>query len=383
MRGLSKLFIDVFSSIWLSIGLLVLIGVATFLGTLDQVDEGLFRAQAKYFDSFFYVQSFGPFALPLPGGMTLMSLLFVNLVVGGIVRMKRTWSRLGILINHVGIGMLLLAGLVRFAAADEGVIMLREGDTANEFRSHHLVEVAILVPRGDGTLREYLIPNRWVTAAGDDREFTFRHPDLPFDLVLSHFTVNAQVMPKGPMFEVSVPVVDGYFVRELPEVDEHERNRQACYAEVVWKDGREPQRGILSLLTQPWTVGSADSPYAIELRKKRFSLPFEVLLKRTHQEFHPGTRKPKEFWSEVRMTDGAFVRDWKIEMNRPLRHRGFVVYQSQWDEDPSGRYSGLAVARNPSDQWPLWSCVVIAIGLILHFGRMMLRYMRNELRSQS
>ncbi|MCL4693606.1 MAG: hypothetical protein KJ060_13990, partial [Candidatus Hydrogenedentes bacterium] len=57
--------------------------VLTLLGTLDQVDHGLFAAQEKYFNSVFLVQEvFGVPLLPLPGVYSLLVLLFINLTLG-------------------------------------------------------------------------------------------------------------------------------------------------------------------------------------------------------------------------------------------------------------------------------------------------------------
>ena len=71
-------------------------------------------------------------------------------------------------------------------------------------------------------------------------------------------------------------------------------------------------------------------------------------------------------------------------MNDPLRREGYVLFQSDWgpkpEDDPSPEryYSVFAVVRNPADHWPLIACIVIAIGLCTHFGRMLVRYVRSE-----
>jgi hypothetical protein len=69
-------------------------------------------------------------------------------------------------------------------------------------------------------------------------------------------------------------------------------------------------------------------------------------------------------------------------MNQPLRHEGFTLYQSSWGPsnarpgDPL--FSTFSVVRNPADQWPLYSCLTIAAGLLLHFVRKLLGYLRSE-----
>ena len=104
--------------------LLLLLLLLTFLGTLEQVDHSLYDVQKKYFESIFVVG--GRFPLPLPGAYLLLSVLFFNLLVGGMLRLRRSWSRAGIFAIHVGIAALLLGGLVEFKTSRKGYMTLFE-----------------------------------------------------------------------------------------------------------------------------------------------------------------------------------------------------------------------------------------------------------------
>jgi hypothetical protein len=90
----------------------------------------------------------------------------------------------------------------------------------------------------------------------------------------------------------------------------------------------------------------------------------------------------KEFSSDVTVTGPSSTRALKISMNQPLRDKGLVLYQASWGPSnarPGDRlFSTLAVVSNPSDQWPLWSCLVIAAGMLLHFTRKLVRHVRLE-----
>ena len=57
-----------------------------------------------------------------------------------------------------------------------------------------------------------------------DQSSEFRNADLPFTARISQYNKNCRALPKGPMFEVDVPVIDGYFLRGLPPEKEGERN---------------------------------------------------------------------------------------------------------------------------------------------------------------
>src|SRR5262245_37333843 len=98
--------------------LLVFLTLLTWLGTLEQVEHGLYETQKKYFESIFLVHWVGlrlpwiadgafewahvSLPVPLPGVYLLLSLLLLNLLCGGIVRMRKDRARLGILVAHLG-----------------------------------------------------------------------------------------------------------------------------------------------------------------------------------------------------------------------------------------------------------------------------------------
>jgi hypothetical protein len=46
-------------------------------------------------------------------------------------------------------------------------------------------------------------------------------------------------------------------------------------------------------------------------------------------------------------------------------------------------FSVFAVVRNPSDQVPLYACIVIGMGLLIHFGRKLVFYLKAEARKRA
>ena len=80
------------SGFGLSVSILFFMFVITWLGTLSQAEIGLFQSQKRYFESFALVERVGPVPIPLPGGALVMGLLAVNLVVGGLARLRRGWA---------------------------------------------------------------------------------------------------------------------------------------------------------------------------------------------------------------------------------------------------------------------------------------------------
>lgn len=385
MRRIAKAIVGLFSSFGLSCALLLLLFLLTYLGTLHQVEHGLFVAQKVYFDSWWLSQPlFGDISVPLPGGLLVMTLLFVNLLVGGIVRLRFSKRRLGILVTHLGIAYLLIAGFVKFYYAEEGALQLFEGAQGSQYQSYYDWEIVVSEQRPDGGRREHLIPQGRFEDASGDETVTFVSDGLPFELDISGFASNARAMPKGPMFDVDVPVVDGFFLQEQPRTAQAERNIAGCYVDVRQAQDGTTETGILwGGARAPFVFEADGRTWGLDMRKKRMSIPFTVVLDRTARERYPGTGKPRAFMSDVTMIDDDIVQATRIQMNEPLRHKGYVLYQSGWGPEEPGPgdrlFSVFAVVRNPADRWPLYACIVISLGLLIHFTQSLKRYMGREL----
>lgn len=74
-------------------------------------------------------------------------------------------------------------------------------------------------------------------------------------------------------------------------------------------------------------------------------------------------------------------------MNEPLRYEGFTLFQSGWGPQNAGPgeplFSTFSVVNNPADQWPLYSCLVISAGLLIHFLQKLFSYLRAENRRRT
>jgi hypothetical protein len=193
---------------------------------------------------------------------------------------------------------------------------------------------------------------------------------------------NCRVMPKGPLFEVGVPVIDGAFLSELALEKEAEQNVPGLYATAIGRDGTRTTGIVSGESNLPLTATFDGRTYGLSLRRQKFPMPFAVRLDKFTKEDHPRMAMAKEFASDVTVTGPNSTRALKISMNQPLRDKGLVLYQASWGPSnarPGDRlFSTLAVVSNPSDQWPLWSCLVIAAGMLLHFSRKLVRHVRLE-----
>src|SRR5580698_1783996 len=86
---LLKRLIKIFTSLRLTVILLAFAILLVFIGTLAQVDEGLYNAQARYFRQWliFGLDLFGwRIPLLLPGGYLIGTLLLLNLIAAHLYR---------------------------------------------------------------------------------------------------------------------------------------------------------------------------------------------------------------------------------------------------------------------------------------------------------
>ncbi len=378
--------LDLMGSYGLACMLLLCLFALTYQGTMFQVDHGLYQAKKRFFESWLVWSEVGGVELPLfPGGVTCMTLLSVNLLVGGLLRLRLGQRTVGVAIVHVGIVFLLGAGMVKTITAEEGHLTLYEGEESDHFQSYELWDVAIWKAGGSGDTVAHVIEDKLlVDLEGGARTFT--SPHLPFDLVLSNFLPNCDVRPEGPEWKPAGPVVEGYGLRAMPLEKEAARNVAGMHA-AVQVDGEERLGILWGYARHPWTVEVGGETWAVNLRHTRYPMPFTIRLEDFQKEDHPGIGMAKAFRSYVTKLEGNGSERILIQMNEPLRHEGLVLFQSSWgpaNAGPGARlYSTFSVVANPSDRWPEYGLWVITIGMVVAFGRRLLAYLRSQSKNRA
>jgi cytochrome c biogenesis protein ResB len=167
-----------------------------------------------------------------------------------------------------------------------------------------------------------------------------------------------------------------------PETQAEQNIAGASLAIVEEVNGMRRTALVWGAESRPYTFIAGGKAWAVTLRKERYPMPFAIGLQKFTKEDHPRSNMPRAFSSDVQVSEGSTTRDVRISMNEPLRDRGLVVYQASWGPSnamPGQRlFSTFAVVRNPADQGPLYACFVIAAGLLYHFSRKLLRFVRLE-----
>lgn len=408
-----KLILKPIASLRVTVVLFALSMFLVFCGTLAQVEMGLWTAMDEYFRSAFVwipFQLFVKFAqiffrldpslevggsFPFPGGWLLGGLLLANLLAAHLVRFRISWRRSGILLIHAGLVIMMLSELFTGLYAVESRMTIAEGETVNFVEVSRKVELALTDTSNDEYDEVVVVPESKLRNPG-----IVQSDALPVDVEILSYHDNSSLVeshlePKepGPVFSSAA---GGHF-KLLPRAEESgAASEKADYPAIkvrflergtgkslgeytlsVWFSKNATNRiPFYQFAPQQLQVGK--KTYVVELRPKRIYKPYHIhLIKFTHKKYI-GTDKPMDYNSLVRLSDSDMsdARELRISMNDPLRHQGETFYQAGFL--PGDKGTVLQVVRNPSWLLPYVSCVVVGLGMIVHFGLHLLEYLRRR-----
>jgi hypothetical protein len=383
------------ASLRITVVLFFLAILLIFFGTLAQVDEGILTVVHKYFRCFiawiplriFFSRSGSivPGRFPFPGGWMIAGLLLINVLAAHATRFRLTWKRSGVLILHAGLIIMIAGEFITGLFAVETRMAIVAGQSADYVFSIEAVELAFIRPNSDGTEHVISIPD---SRLKKDREIT--DTDLPFVVEVVKFMPNSE-SPRHPKDDFDNPATAGLgryrMCRELPERGgtgtESSIDMPSAYISL-----HDPKTGAVSgtyLFSthfsdtgEPQTVEWGDKHYEVELRFKRTYKPYTVYLQSVKTEFYENTQMPKSYTSRIRLVDPQFGvdRDATITMNEPLRYRGETFYQAGAPE--GNMVTVLQVVRNPGWLLPYVSCVTVGVGMLVHFGILLIGFLRRR-----
>jgi hypothetical protein len=372
----------VLASLRLTVVCLALGMLLVFLGTLAQVHWGIHQTQARYFQSLFVYWSppGADWKIPiLPGGYLLGTVLLINLLAAHATRFQFSRKKLGIILLHLGVILLLIGQLLTGVFARETQMRIDEGQTLGYSESPRQVEVALI----DTTNPEYdqvvAIPEPALA-----REGTIQNPTLPFTIKIRQFLPNSRLVmrsqaPQAPPSLATQGFGKNVVAAELPRtVKDDERDLSAAFIEL---DGVGGPLGtwLVSNAVPDWqSFKAGDHTYALVMRQRRFYKHFALTLLDFRHDRYAGTDIPKNFSSRVRLVDFERNenREVLISMNDPLRYRGFTFYQSGFDNDD--KTSILQVVKNPAMLMPYIACGLVALGLLMQFSMHLFGFVKKR-----
>ncbi|HEX8312987.1 MAG TPA: cytochrome c biogenesis protein ResB [Chthoniobacteraceae bacterium] len=432
MNALWTRTVAFFTSLKLTIVCLAFSMVLIVVGTLDQVNLGIYHAQKTYFDTFFvwWQPAGGGFKLPiLPGGWLLGSLLLANLlaahfsrftlgwwrllVVIGVlaaqtwiilavgyqgwllllflimdvalafyVELRLKWQKLGITITHFGIILLLVGGLLTTLLSVESQMRIDTGQTVHYSESIRDTELAIIdrsAPEHDQVIAipQSLLANNEV----------IKDEKLPFEIRVKQFMPNSNMGRRAEGDTQPSLATAGlgprFAVTEVPmAVKMDERDFPSAFIELT-KDGKSLGTYLASLwftlaVPSPQIVEVDGKSYDVQIRPRRYYKPFSLkLLKFTHERY-TGTQIPKDFASQVQLKDATNNEDREVRifMNNPLRYGGLTFYQASFANND--KTTILQVVRNPNWVLPYIACTLVSLGLLVQFTSHLMKFNKRR-----
>lgn len=387
--------LKVLASLQLTVVLFGLGILLVFFGTMAQVDFGIWTVVEQYFWSwvvwvpFDLFNKFGQVFMaehfvkgsqwdghfPLPGGKLLGGAMLVNLLAAHLIRFRVSWKRSGILLIHSGLILLFIGEFVTREYALEERMSINEGAACNFAEDTRVVELAFVDKSDPAVDQGVVIPESMLRHA----KGRITNPDLPVDVEVLEYMINSALESPAPGKPNRATAGFGLakVAVEKPQVSGVDPNQKidvpAAYVK-LFKKGTNEELGTFLVSLRLYLMDHADSvevggkKYDLTLRFKRYYKPYSLYLEKFRFDRYPGTNKAKNYSSEVTLTDPeeGIERKVTIRMNEPLRHRGETFYQSSFNETETGTV--LQVVQNPGWLIPYISCVVVTVGMLLHFG---------------
>jgi hypothetical protein len=372
----------IFSSLKLTVTCLMLGCVIVFWGTIAQVYLGLYKAQNEFFRSFFvyWTPDGSSLHIPIfPGGYLLGTVLLINLFVAHFRYYKPGKRRIGIVLIHLGIVLLLLGQMLTDFLSRESALHLRIGETKNYSEAERAYEVAIFDTTDPDSDKVVAIPCSRLVRRGKVSD-----PEMPFTVRVKTFYANSllgqQPQPGYEPVKTTAVLGSGTWWREVARETEMNRlDMPSATVEIATPQGSLGTFLVSAWLDQPQSFTCNNRSYELLLRQERYYLPFSLHLIEFRHDKYPGTDIPKNFSSRVRLQnlENGEDREVRIFMNNPLRYEGETFYQASFDPDDHG--SVLQVVHNPSWLTPYLSCVLVATGLVIQFLSHLVPFLKRRM----
>jgi hypothetical protein len=268
-------------------------------------------------------------------------------------------------------------------------MFIQTGQSAN-FLQHHLkLEMAIVDPSAKDHDDVVVIPGAMLRKGG-----TIQNDLLPFDVEVLRYMVNSDLFEKAPE-GVTNPATDGSGMTvvavEQPEVSgaAAEQRDDIASTYVCFKE-KGTGKPLGTYLVSQWftwnplvpphpeQVTASGKTYEVSLRRERTYKPYTIHLLEFHHDKYLGTETPRNFSSRIHLVDPSRDEDREavISMNEPLRYAGEAFYQSGYLPDDRGTI--LQVVSNPGWLMPYISCVLVSLGMIMHFGLHLVGFLRRR-----
>lgn len=321
------------------------LGLILVAGTISQRYIGLYESQKIFFSS-------------LP---SLAVLGFLTLSLACKFLFFSPWSlrRVGINLSHLGILVLLGGGFMTALQAQEGHMVIGEKETSSLIRDYH--DRSLIIAGADGQMLSVpfitLRAGQVINIPGTGAEMKILEKCRACSIIRQDAPPEgAQGMARGMRLVPGRPA---------------ENDEQTIVGITFLVSGAGPdidgQHVLFDPAVKPLEIQGQQGKISVVMSKTPRALPFRIRLDDFHAEQHPGTAMARSYRSDVTVIDGNTSWESRIEMNKPLRYKGYTFFQSSFVENTDGtQQTVLAVVHNTSWLFPYIGTLLMGLGLLAH-----------------
>ncbi|MBE8221308.1 MAG: hypothetical protein HAW60_01105 [Bdellovibrionales bacterium] len=352
------------------------------LGTVAQKYIGLYQAQATYFSSFYFLVFK---YIPIPGGYTILSIIFVNLICKLFISSWKL-NKLGTNIVHIGVALLLFGGFLTAVFTQEGQITLGEGESKSYFTDYFKNELILQKvvfnknkprPKMPAFFSKkkpsYKVLKTWVkTDFIKNKTIFFSSAKINIQ-ILKHFK-NVGLKKRN----TAAPVNQKGFITQFYLFNKKEEVKKELNSEALIFKVKENKLvyGIFDGMPISQTISVNDKIFVISLRRRRYHLPINIKLIDFKKLNYTGSSKAKNYQSFIEVKNKAGLQKALVEMNQPFRYKDYTFYQASFSQENNKETSVLAVVKNKGRIFPYLASLIMCFGLLFH----LLAYLPKVLR---
>jgi len=297
--------------------------------------------------------------------------------------------RAGIVLLHGGIALMMFSELLTGIAAEEANMQIFVGRAVSFAADNRSFEIAVVDKSDAKEDAVTVVPGSLITAAAKSGK-SIEHSGLPFSIRVLEYFPNSETRLAQP--GESSPATKGvgalHLAIDRPTSvgvgDKQTVDVPAVAVELLSAEQESLGTLLLSPTLRKESLEIAGKLYEMDLRFKRLDKPYSVELLEFKHDVYVASNTAKNFSSKVKLVDSEqnVEREFKIWMNNPLRYGGDTLYQSSFDPD-NPNYSVLQVVTNSGWMIPYVSCMLVATGLLAHFGAIFFRFAKRQTASTS
>jgi len=342
------------ASLKLTVFCLLITCILVVWGTFYQVDFGIYTAQKRFFDSWFFLIAG---LIPFPAIKSVIIVLAINLLASGACRFSLRVEKIGVFLVHIGTVALIVGTAFSSFLINESVIALFEGEKSN-----------VSIKSSEWEIAFFKKENGNLSNAGFHK-INHLKPEAAIPFSRDGISISVeQIYQNCEAYGSSPHKIE--FLKPKKTEHSQDKNIPGLILSIPKKDAG----GLVN--SRAFIYGGAGVPahcvigkdtLLASLQPSHFKLPIEIELIKFTKEEHPGTQTAKSYNSRVRVSGPELNREVVISMNRPFRYKSFTFYQTSYYIQNGRTASTLTVVENPVRFIPYLTGIIIMLGLLYHF----------------